>query len=339
MNEKSTALPALALVPALNSTVLPVQSIELAMRTTIKNIQLQHSGQYDQTVGAEVMATEGNLALIDSVWLEIDGVKKREWKGPALFEANRITGGAALSQVDPAVGVAAAKVYSSTLQLDMGRLDLLPRIDPATGRLDSLSAMTYLDLTNVTKAYLKIQYAAFTRYVSGNTQTLMQINLRATVKELPGYRPDKVRGRQLHFDLIPVDSAFDMNVTGNDRKIPLLRDGYLTRGLLLRVGTFAATPNATAITALTNVGIKQTLKGGPTIELKEKLPVSVYQQEVGNGRNGIALRAGYLWIDFASDKQYGGLQQGNQMSTFDLVVDTVAVAGTQMQVFQACSHI
>ena len=339
MNEKSTALPALALVPALNSTVLPVQSIELAMRTTIKNIQLQHSGQYDQTVGAEVMATEGNLALIDSVWLEIDGVKKREWKGPALFEANRITGGAALSQVDPAVGVAAAKVYSSTLQLDMGRLDLLPRIDPATGRLDSLSAMTYTDLTNVTKAYLKIQYAAFTRYVSGNTQTLMQINLRATVKELPGYRPDKVRGRQLHFDLIPVDSAFDMNVTGNDRKVPLLRDGYLTRGLLLRVGTFAATPNATAITALTNVGIKQTLKGGPTIELKEKLPVSVYQQEVGNGRNGIALRAGYLWIDFASDKQYGGLQQGNQMATFDLVVDTVAVAGTQMQVFQACSHI
>ena len=199
--------------------------------------------------------------------------------------------------------------------------------------------MTYLDLTNVTKTYLKIQYAAFTRYVSGNTQTLMQINLRATVKELPGYRPDKVRGRQLHFDLIPVDSAFDMNVTGNDRKIPLLRDGYLTRGLLLRVGTFAATPNATAITALTNVGIKQTLKGGPTIELKEKLPVSVYQQEVGNGRNGIALRAGYLWIDFASDKQYGGLQQGNQMATFDLVVDTVAVAGTQMQVFQACSHI
>lgn len=339
MNEKYTALPTIALTPAAVATVSPLQSIELPMRTTIKNIQIQHSGDYDQSVGAETMATEGNVALIDSIWIEVDGVKQREWKGPVLYEANRIMGGAALSQVDPAVGVANDKAFSATLQLDMGRLDLLPRVDPRTGRLDSLSAMTYLDLTNATKAYLKIQYAAFSRYISGNTQANMTINGRATVLELPGYRPEKVNGRQLHFDLIPIDTAFDMNVTGNDRKIPLLRDGYLTRGLLLRVGTFNATPNATAITALTNVGIKQTLKGGPTIELKEKVPVSVYQQMVGNGRNGIALRAGYLWIDFASDKQYGGLQRGNALSSFDLVVDTAAVAATQMQVFQACSHI
>ncbi|OGT60608.1 MAG: hypothetical protein A3E01_09405 [Gammaproteobacteria bacterium RIFCSPHIGHO2_12_FULL_63_22] len=339
MNEKPTILPLITVTPAAVTTVPVVQTFDLNMRTTLENIQLQLAGSYEQSVGAETMATEGNVSLIDSIWIEVDGVVQRLWKGPALYEGNRIMGGAALAQTDPAVGVAAGKAFSSTLQLDMGRLDLKDWINPKTGKPQSLAAMTYLDLTDVTKAILKVQFAAFNRYVSGNTQGSMTYTLRATAMELPGYRPVKVRGRQLHFDLIPVDSAVDMNITGTDRKVPLLRPGYLTRGLLLRVGSFGTTPNVTAITPLTNVGVKQSLIGGPSIDLKDKLPVSVFQNAVGNGRNGITLRAGYLWIDFASNKQYGGLQKGNALSAFDLVFDSAALANYQMQVFQACTHI
>jgi|GEM_PF-5023016 len=340
MNEKPTILPVISVSPAAVTTVPTVQSIDLNMRSTLENIQLQFSGTYDQTVGAETLATEGNTALIDSIWIEVDGVKQREFKGPVLYECNRIMGGAALSQIDPAVGVAAGKAFSSTLQLDMGQLDLHDWVNPKTGRPESLSAMTYLDLTNVTKAILKIQFAAFNRYVSGNTQSNMSYTMRATAMELPGYRPQKSQGRQVHFDLLAIETAADMNITGNDRRIPLLRDGYITRGLLLRVGNFGAAPNTTAIAPLTNVGIKQTLRGGPSLDTKDKLPVSFYQQSVGNGRNGISLRAGYLWVDFASNKKFGGLQKGAALSSFDLVFDSVAGgAGQQLQVYQACTHL
>ena len=341
MNETPTPLPVITVSPAAVGTVPTVQSVEMTMRSAVQNIQLQLSGTYDQSVGAEAMATEGNPALIDSIWIEADGERVREWKGPALYEANRIMGGAALAQVDPAVGVAAGKAFSATLQLDMGRLDLKDWTNPQTGKPESLSAMTFLNLARVkANVFLRVQFAAFSRYVSGNTQANITYTLRATVDELPGYVPQLVQGKQLHFALIPVQTDVDMNVTGTDRKVPLLRDGYLTRGLLLRIGTFNTTPNVTAATPLTNLGVKQTLKkSGLAIEVKPKLPISVYQQAVGNGRNGITLRAGYLWIDFASNKQFGGLQKGGDLTAFDLVYDSAAVAGYQMQVFQACTYV
>jgi hypothetical protein len=102
------------------------------------------------------------------------------------------------------------------------------------------------------------------------------------------------------------------------------------------VGTLAATPRVTAITALTNVGVQGKLNAGALVVPKEKQAVALYQNQVGAFRSGISLTAGYLWIDFASNRKPEGLLRGNAYSGLDLVFDSAATASTTMEVYAAC---
>src|SRR2546428_393546 len=84
----------------------------LAMRV---GLLVELVGQYDQSVGSETQGTEGNSSLIQALQMNLDGVPRRVMPGAVLFELDRIIAGGAMPKVDPTVGVASNKVFSSKL--------------------------------------------------------------------------------------------------------------------------------------------------------------------------------------------------------------------------------
>src|SRR5438309_9701397 len=85
------------------------------IKTAIIGFLIELVGQYDQSVGAETQATEGNPVLIQAVQMNLDGVPRRVIPGPVLFELDRIIAGGAMPKTDPTTGVATNKVFSSKL--------------------------------------------------------------------------------------------------------------------------------------------------------------------------------------------------------------------------------
>lgn len=336
MDEHLTSLPTAAVAWATAATTPAITQIKLPMKSVIKDITIElTAGLYDQSVGAEVMATEGCVSLIDEVRLNLSGDIRRAFKGSMLYELNRIFQRGAPLQTDPAVGVANAKAFALALLFDMGLWDTLPDVERAGAgfSLRDIQAKTYLDLRNYSgDNYLEIVWKPFTSYVSGNTQANMSCTVRATPLELIGY-PRISKNDQLHAELQLVGTP-DMTQTKNDATTDLLRDGVYSRGVLCRVGTLAATPIITATTALSLIGLKGQFKSGPTITYKDKLPPATYQRRAGWDRNIVTPRAGSVFLDHSSDFSYGGGVDGNRMSVYQLVYDIVGTSGMTMQVGQ-----
>lgn len=293
--------------------------IRMPRKALLKHLQLRLSGTYDQSVGAETQATEGNPVLIQEVRLSIEGNTKRPFFGGVLFELNRIRNRGAGPKTDPAVGVASGKAFSSTLIYDMGYLDLD----------GPLRESTYLDLAKFGDVFLEIQFAPFNRYVSGNTQANMSATI--TVEELGIY--NVTRRSQIHFEARRV-AQLNMAVSGNDQVLDLIRSVGTTRALLLRIGTLGATPIITASTALSAVGVKGTLLIGTTQELVAKLATAAHLVDVGTARNGITLTAGYVLLDFAHNFKAQALIEARRYSDLELAFDITGTANTLMDVYQ-----
>lgn len=314
--------------PVASGNASGLARVQIPSKTLLRALTLNLSGTWDQSIGAEAQATEGCSTLIEQIRLVLDGVTRRVFKGPVLYELNRAANGGARVRTDPAAGIAAAKAFAVSLDLDMGFMDAddtITKEDPREYR-----RTTYLDLSKYANVWLEVLFNPFSAYVSGNTQANMAATLAIFSQEIlraPGLSP------QSHFEAQLVQVA-DMTTTGNDRRIPLNRNGLIIRGLLLRVGTLNATPKATAITALTNVGVDAKLKSGGKQTLKDKQAVAIYQQLVGQGRNNIALTAGYLFIDFASNRKRSSHLAGNQYDQLDLVYDVVGTPNAVMEVYQ-----
>src|SRR5579871_3526978 len=101
-----------------------VTQIEIPMKSVVKQILVELlSGTYDQSVGSETMATEGCVALIDEVRLNLGGTVRRAVKGSMLCELNRLVMRGAPPQTDPTVGVANGKAFALALLFDMGLWD------------------------------------------------------------------------------------------------------------------------------------------------------------------------------------------------------------------------
>lgn len=298
-----------------------LQRLQIASKTLLRRLILRQAGLYDQSVGAETQATEGNPVLIQEARLNADGRIIRRWPGSVLYEMNKFVVGGGGPKTDPSVGVATLKAFSTTLIMEMGFLDIAER---AT-RED-----TYLDLSQYANVFLEVQYGAFNRYVSGNTQANMSATLTVSSLEVIGPR----RLPQRHFEMLQV-STEDMSTTQSDRPVPLIRNKTILRGILLRVGTLNATPIITAVTALTNLGISGKLVAGATVFPKLKQPTAYYQSVGGFERNNVTLTAGYVWIDFASNRSWKSLQAGAAYSDLNLLYDKTGVALTLMEVYQA----
>lgn len=296
--------------------------IRITRKALLKQLQIRLAGSWDQSVGAESQATEGNPVLIQEMRLDLNGVKRRLFPGPVMFELNRIRNGGAGLKVDPATGTGTGKAFSSTIIFDMGYLDL-------DGASTKWREKTYLDLANFDNVYLEVQFAPFNRYVSGSTQANMAATL--TVEEMGIY--GVVRVPQDHFECRKV-AVVSLANSGSDLVQDLLRSRGNTRGWLLRAGTLGATPIVTSTAALTNLGIRGTLKAGPTQEIKQKLPVANYQSGVGVGRNGISLTSGYLFLDNAHNKAIQGVLVGKNYSDLQLLYDVAGTAAHQLEVYQ-----
>lgn len=340
MDEKTTSLATQTVAWATVATTPAITQIELPMKTVIKQILIEISGAYDQSVGAESQATEGNVALIDEIRVNLQGQLRRQYKGPALYELNRLVFKSAYPQVDPTTSVAAGKAFSSVFMFDMGLWDTLSDVEQLRSggySLRDLQAKTYLDLRNWPgRNYIEIVWKPFNAYVSGNTQANMSATVRATPLELIGY-PRINPNDQLHAELVLQDTV-DMSVSKTDAVSNLLRDGVYSRGVLLRVGTLAATPIVTAFTALPLVGFKGTFKSGPSIVFKDKLPPTTFQRMAGAERNNVVPRAGSVWLDHSSDLSFGGGIDGNRLSVYQVNYDITGTASTTMQVFQAVAR-
>lgn len=310
---------AVAAVPVAAGDASGLVRIRLPRKALMKHLKIRLAGSYDQSVGAETQATEGNPVLIQEVRLSLEGSPRRQFFGGVLFELNRLRNRGAGLKTDPSVGVAAGKAFSSTLIYDMGYLDLE----------GPLRESTYLDLAKFGDVYLEIQFAPFNRYVSGNTQANMSATV--TVEELGIY--NVTRRSQIHFEARKV-AQINMAVSGNDQIVDLIRSIGTTRALLLRVGTLGATPIITAPTALSAVGVKGTLLIGTTQDLKAKLPTAAYTSDVGTGRSGIALTAGYVLLDFAHNFKPNGLIEARRYSDLELTFDIAGTANTLMDVYQ-----
>ena len=321
--ERSTAIGAAAFTWTTVASVPNLQRLQIIGKSLLKRMTLRLAGTWDQSVGAETQATEGNPILVQEVRLNCDGRVLRRWRGPVLFEADRITFKGATLKTDPTVGIAAGKAFSSTLIMDMGFLDARDR---------DWEELTYLDLSNYANVFLEIQMDAFNRYASGSTQANMAATVTASAVEIIGPR----RVPQRHFEALLVNVE-DMTTTGNDRRVPLIRSSKtILRALLLRVGNFVSTPNVTAVTALTNIGVQGKLKGGGLMTLKEKQPTAFYTSEIGVDRNGIALTAGYILVDLVNDRSKQGHIVTEQYDSLDLVFDKTGTANTTMEVYQLC---
>jgi len=293
--------------------------MRLPRKALLKQLQIRLSGTYDQSVGAETQATEGNPALIQEIRLSIEGTPRRQFYGALLYELNRIRNRGAGPKTDPSTGVASAKAFSCTLIYDMGFLDL-------DGHLREAS---YLDLSKFGDVFLEIQLNPFNRYVSGNTQANMVATV--TVEELGIFNIAK-RG-QIHFEARRV-AQINMAASGNDQTLDLLRSVGTTRGLLLRVGTLGGTPILTAITALNNVGVRGTLLSGNTQEIVQKLASAAHLADIGVNRSGISLTAGYLFLDFAHNFKAQALIEARRYSDLELLYDITGTANALMDVYQ-----
>ena len=300
--------------------------IKLTRKALLKQLVLRLSGTYDQSVGAETQATEGNPVLIQNIQLDLNGRKIRVTNGGGLlYEMNRILNKGAGPKTDPAVGVGAGKAFSSTLYFDMGELD---------AEEDHVREWTYLDLANSDNNFLEVQFGPFNRYVSGNTQANMSATLAVDELDILGVR----RLPQAHFEPVKAQVQSLVNAL-TDFALPLNRRKTVTRALLLRYGTLAATPIITGnANSLTNLAVKGTLNQGTTQDLKQKLPIASYQQTVGVGRNGISLLAGYILIDFAHNRKAAGKIVGENYSDLNLLFDNLALAAGTLEVYQLCTR-
>jgi hypothetical protein len=297
-------------------------------------------GQYDQSVGSETQATEGNTALIQEMHLVLDGVTRRVFPGPVLFEIDRLIAQGPFPQVDPATGIATNKVFSCKYWYPMTFLDMAREVIPGRDgrpRMKDVASSTLLDLNNYTTAVLEILWNPFNAFVSGNTQANINLtSVKATMSYLPGKRI--AMADQRHFEL-RLAAAQDMSQSVNDKLDDLFRANMSVRGLLCRVGTLSATPIITAMTALTNMGVQGIKVNGDADVLKDKLPVSTYQGLVAWPRVGIQLRAGYIWVDFASDAREPNLLRGADYSSLQARFDIVGTSSTTMQIWQAVRTI
>lgn len=336
MDERKTSLATAAVAWATVATTPNITQIELPMKTVIKQILIELAGTWDQSVGAESQATEGNVALIDEIRLNLMGQVRRQYKGPMLFELNRAIGRGAFAQVDPTTGVAAGKAFSHSLMFDMGLFDTLADVEQHGDggySLRDIQSRTYLDLRNYPgKVFLEIVWKPFNAYVSGNTQANMAATVRATPVELVGF-PRILPDDQLHSEMVLIDTV-DMSITKVDAFTNSLRDGVYCRGFLARVGTLNATPIVTAYTALPLIGAKATFKGGPSIVFADKLPPQTIAKLAGWDRNNIVPRAGVVLFDHSSDFSFGGGIDGNRMAVYQFNYDITGTAGTIMQLGQ-----
>lgn len=300
--------------------------IRLTRKALLKQLVLRLSGTYDQSVGAETQATEGNPVLITNIQLDLNGRKVRVIPGGGvLYEGNRIVNKGAGPKIDPAVGVAVGKIFSSALYFDMGELD---------AEEAHVREWTYLDLANSDNNFLEVQFGPFNRYVSGNTQANMSATLVVEELDILGVR----RMPQAHFEYVKVQVASLVNAQ-TDFPLDLIRRKAVTRALLLRYGTLSATPVVTGnANSLTQLAVKGTLNQGTTQDLKQKLPIAAYQQTVGVGRNGISLLAGYILIDFAHNRKAAGKIVGENYTDLRLLIDNLALAGSSLEVFQLATR-
>jgi len=296
--------------------------IRLTRKALLKQLVLRLSGTWDQSVGAETQATEGNPVLISNIQLDVNGRKIRliGGGGGLLYEINRIVNQGAGPKIDPAVGAGVGKVFSSTLYYDMSEYD---------AKEEHVSDFTLLDLANYDNVFLEVQFGPFNRYVSGNTQANMAATLTVEELDILGVR----RLPQLHFEPRKVQVASLVNAQ-IDAALDLVRRKTVTRGLLLRFGTLSSTPIITGNASLTQLAVKGTLNQGTTQDIKQKMPIAAYQQTVGHGRNGISLLAGYIEIDFANNRKAAGKIVGENYTDFRLLYDNTALAGGTLEVYQ-----
>lgn len=298
-----------------------MQRLQIIHKSLLRRLTLRISGLYDQSVGAETQATEGNTVLWDEIRLNVDGRSIRPIHGAILYEMNKLVEAGASPKVDPVVGVAAAKAFSVTLNYDMGFLD---------AEEQDVREKSLLDLSQYANVYLEIAPGPFNRYVSGNTQANMSATVTVSGLFIVGPR----RLPQSHHEML-LTQVIDMNVTGNDRSFQLTRAKLLMRGLWLRCGNLTGTPVVTATTPLINLGVKGKLVRGGSIEPKVKQPTAYYSSQVGYGRNGIALTAGHLWLDFAHNKKLAAMLIGDTLGDLNLILDSTALANYSLQVRQS----
>src|SRR5437588_3854994 len=119
------------------------------VKTAITGFLVELVGQYDQSVGSETQATEGNPVLIQALQLNLDGVPRRVMPGPVLFELDRIIAGGAMPKVDPTVGVATNKVFSHKMFYPMTFMDMDREVivgSDGQPRMKAVNASTILDL-------------------------------------------------------------------------------------------------------------------------------------------------------------------------------------------------
>jgi hypothetical protein len=333
MDERTTSLPSQAITWSSVSSVPALLQFELPMKEVVKQILIEVDGTYDQSVGAETIATEGNIALFDEFRVNLQGTLRRQFKAGMLYELNRLNAGAAGPQTDPAAGVASGKVFNAAYIFDMGVFDTLMEFSKQRNDLIDLQAQTYLDLRNWPgKVYFEVVPRAFNNYVSGNTQANMTCTVRVTVLSLPTYRRISIDD-QRHCELVLQDTV-DMSVSKTDAFSNLLRDGVKSRGVLVKVGTLAATPNILAYTALSLIGLRGTFKSGPAVTWKDKIRPATYQRLAGWDRVWAQTRTGYAWLDHSSDKSAGGFVNGDKLSVYQPVYDITGTASTTMQVGQ-----
>ena len=307
--------------PVVQGDASGLARIRLTRKALLKELVLRISGTYDQSVGAETQATEGNPVLVTNIQLDVNGRKIRLFGGGGLlYEMNRIVNQGAGPKVDPAVGIAAGKLFNSALYYQMNEYD---------AKEDHVSDLTLLDLANFDNVFLEVQFGPFSRYVFGNTQANMSATLVVEETDILGIR----RLPQLHFEPRKVQVASLVNAQ-TDAALDLVRRKTVTRALILRFGTLSSTPIILGGASLTNVQVKGTLNQGTTQDIKQKMPIAAYQQTVGIGRNGIALLAGYMEIDFAGNRKASGKIVGENYTDFRLIYDNTALAGGSMEVFQ-----
>src|SRR6266849_2684888 len=125
MDEHFYSLSAVIVTWPLVTSTPAITSIKIPNKTVNKQILIEINGTYDQSVGSETQGTEGCRALVDEVRMNLGGgiggsTLRRQFKGPMLFELNRIINRAAMPQTDPAVGIATNKLFKTTLVFDFG---------------------------------------------------------------------------------------------------------------------------------------------------------------------------------------------------------------------------
>lgn len=298
-----------------------MQRLQIIHKAMLKTLIFRVSGTYDQSVGAETQATEGNPVLWDEIRLNVDGRTIRPRHGAVLYEMNKFTEGGSGPKVDPAVGVASAKAFSCVLSYDMGFLDADEQ---------AVREKSFLDLSQYANVYLEMLPGPFNRYVSGNTQANMTATVSVTGEFIIGPR----RIPQAHHEML-LTNVIDMNVTANDRSFPLTLKKLILRGLWLRCGNLTGTPVITANTPLTNIGVKGKLMKGGSTEPLVKQSKDYYTAYVGRGRNNVALTAGHVWLDFADNRKLSSMVIGDVLADLNVILDTAALANYSLQVRQS----